>query len=132
MTLPYAQSTLDLWKLSLTSMTTEIHAAQIKAGWYKNPQTGRTIDRNVMEMLMLIVTEVAEAAEGFRKTLMDDKLPHRPMLEVELADTLIRIFDLAGYQGLDLGGAMVEKLIYNTQRADHTLAARAAEGGKKC
>lgn len=26
---------------------------------------------------------------------MDDKLPHRPMIEVELADAVIRIFDMA-------------------------------------
>lgn len=128
----YAKSTLDLFQLSLNTASEQIHAAQVKAGWYKDPVTRRKIDRNIMEMLMLITTEVAEAAEGYRKNLMDDKLPHRPMLEVELADVLIRVFDLAGYKGLDLGGAVVEKLLYNQTRADHTLEARAADGGKKC
>ena len=37
---------------------------------------------------MLIVSEIAEAMEGERKDLMDDKLPHRKMAEVELADAL--------------------------------------------
>lgn len=128
----YAPSTLDLFRLSLNTASEQIYAANVKAGWYRNPVTGRKIDRNIMEMLMLIVTEVAEAAEGYRKSLPDDKLPHRSMLEVELADVLIRIFDLAGYQGLDLGGAVVEKLIYNTTREDHTLAARREPNGKKC
>lgn len=128
----YAQSTLDLFKLSLNTASEQIHAAQVKAGWYRNPTTGRKLDRNIMEMLCLIHSEVSEAAEGYRKNLPDDKLPHRSMLEVELADVLIRIFDLAGYQGLDLGGAVVEKLLYNLTREDHTLAARAAPGGKKC
>jgi len=32
---------------------------------------------------------------------------------------------------LDLGGALIEKLEYNRSRADHTNAARLAEGGKK-
>lgn len=128
----YAKSTLDLFQLSLNTASEQIHSAQVKAGWYKDPVTRRKIDRNVMEMLMLITTEVAEAAEGYRKNLMDDKLPHRSMLEVELADVLIRVFDLAGYKGLDLGGAVVEKLLYNQTRADHTLEARAADGGKKC
>ena len=69
--------------------------------------------------------------EGARKGLSDDKLPSRTMEEVELADTLIRIFDYAGGFGLDLGGALVEKLAYNAKRADHKPAARIAPGGKK-
>lgn len=69
--------------------------------------------------------------EGHRKGLMDDKLPHRPMIEVELADAVIRIGDLCGALGLDLGGAISEKLIYNSNRADHKLENRKAEGGKK-
>ena len=81
--------------------------------------------------LMLIVSELAEAMEGHRKNLNDDKLPHRPMLEVELVDAIIRIFDLAGRLKLDLGGAYVEKMAYNASRADHKPEARAAENGKK-
>ena len=128
----YAQSTLDLFRLSLNTATEQIHDAQVKAGWYRDPKTGRKIQRNIMEMLMLVTTEIAEAAEGYRKSLQDDHLPDRPMIEVELADTLIRIFDLAGYLDLDLGGAVVDKLLYNLTRADHTAAARSAPGGKSC
>lgn len=86
---------------------------------------------NVGEKLMLIVSEVAEGMEGHRKNLMDDKLPHRPMIEVELADALIRICDLAGGLNLDLGGAVREKLLYNAQRADHKIENRLTEHGKK-
>jgi NTP pyrophosphatase (non-canonical NTP hydrolase) len=107
----------------------ECHGASVAAGWYTDPKTGEPIKRNVGEMLMLIVSEIAEAMEGHRKSLADDKLPHRPMIEVELADAVIRIGDLAGYLGLDIGGAIVEKMAYNKTRADHSLAARAA-GGK--
>ena len=81
--------------------------------------------------LMLVVSELAEAMEGHRKNLSDDKLPHRPMLEVELVDAIIRIFDLAGRLKLDLGGAYIEKMAYNASRADHKPEARAAENGKK-
>jgi hypothetical protein len=68
--------------------------------------------------------------EGARKGLMDDKLPHRPMLEVELADAVIRIFDMAGGLHLDLGGAIAEKLAYNASRADHKPENRIKPGGK--
>lgn len=124
-------STFELAKLAINTLSQQTYAANVKAGWYRDPTTGRKLKRNVMEMLMLIVTEVSEAAEGFRKDLPDDKLPHRQMLEVELADTLIRIFDLAGYLDLDLGNALVEKMKYNETREDHKLAARALPGGKK-
>ena len=62
---------------------------------------------------------------------MDDHLPDRKMLEVELADAVIRIFDLAGACKLDLGGAVVEKMIYNKNRQDHKIENRQKPQGKK-
>jgi len=99
--------------------------------WWLHPVTGARIDRNKGELLMLIVSELAEAMEGERKDLMDDHLPHRKMAEVELADTLIRIFDYAGAFGYDLDGAVREKLAYNAKRDDHKREARLTAGGKK-
>jgi NTP pyrophosphatase (non-canonical NTP hydrolase) len=84
----------------------------------------------VSQKLMLSVTELAEAMEGHRKGLKDDKLPHRSMLEVELADTVIRVFDLAGALNMDLGKAIAEKMAFNAIRPDHKPEARAAAGGK--
>lgn len=98
--------------------------------WWIDPHTNEPIERNFGEMLMLIVSELAEAMEGDRKSLMDDHLPSRPMVEVEIADTLIRLFDLAGARGYDLEGAFREKLAYNRERADHSLEAR-RHGGKR-
>lgn len=101
--------------------------------WWIDPKTGADTRENPMcfsQKLMLIVSELAEAMEGDRKGLMDDKLPHRQMREVELADALIRICDTAGGYGMDLAGAVVEKLAYNAQRADHKIEHRMAEGGK--
>ncbi len=122
----------QLARHALNMLSSQIYAGNIKAGWYKDPKTGRKITRNSPEMLCLIHSEISEGLEGYRKSLPDDKLPHRSMLEVELADTLIRIFDLAGYQGLDLGGALVEKIQFNLSRADHKLENRALPGGKSC
>jgi NTP pyrophosphatase (non-canonical NTP hydrolase) len=61
---------------------------------------------------------------------MDDKLPHRKMREVELADAVIRAFDLAGGYNMDLAGAIVEKMKYNAQREDHKVENRKQAGGK--
>jgi hypothetical protein len=118
-------------RIALNRIRERCHNASKEAGWYSNLDTNQPLERNVPEMLCLIHSEISEALEGYRKNLMDDKLPHRKMIEVELADALIRIADLAGYLNLDLGGAYVEKLLYNETRADHKLENRAQEGGKK-
>jgi hypothetical protein len=115
------------------------HSAAKKAGWWKDLNTGADLTSapgevpkvNVPEKLCLIHSEISEGMEGYRKGLMDDKLPHRSMLEVELADAVIRCFDTAGGLGLDLGGAIAEKLEYNARREDHKITHRLADGGKK-
>jgi hypothetical protein len=101
------------------------------AGWYSDPATGQPIQRNVGEVIALMHSELSEALEAFRRDLMDDKLPHRPGIEVEFADCIIRILDTAEALGLDVAGAVIEKNRYNQKRADHKLAARNAAGGKK-
>ena len=96
---------------TLNKLCALTHEANIQ--WWKDLKTGELLKRNVGEMLMLSVSELAEAMEGHRKDLDDDKLPHRKMFEVELADCVIRIFDLAAGMNLDLGGAFAEKMIFN-------------------
>lgn len=116
----------------VTLLVETCFGASNRAGWWTNLKTGEDLRaaNNVPEKLMLTVSELAEAMEGHRKNLMDDHLPHRCMIEVELADAVIRIADLCGAKGFDLAGAIVDKLAYNAQRADHKPAARLANGGK--
>ena len=109
------------------------HGAAKAAGWWTDLSTGRPTQDSLYAFsnkLMLVVSELGEAMEGDRKNLMDDKLPHRAMREVELADAVIRIFDMAGAWNLDIGGAIAEKMQFNAQRPDHKLANRQATGGK--
>lgn len=107
------------------------HESSKAAGWHTNLETGLPVERNVAECLCLIHSEISEALEGHRKNQMDDKLPHRPMIEVELADAMIRILDLGGALNLDLGGAFAEKFHYNQTRKDHKVENRRLADGKK-
>jgi len=108
------------------------HELARKAGWWDEyiqmPQQYRKYFLGSKRDLMH--TELAEATEGARKDLMDDHLPHRKMEEVELADAIIRILDYAGALGYNVAEALIEKVAYNLDRADHKPEARAAEGGK--
>lgn len=184
--------------IDLNALRDRVHAANVARGWWRDKDGNCTRGkRSVPTALCLIHSEVSEGMEGDRKSLMDDKLPHRSMLEVELADTAIRALDLAGgydvelpspedhaetvalhlivldaagpevgdklamlhftisaalkaYMegtlligpmlahiealakdlGLDLYGAIEEKLAVNATRADHDPAERAKIGGK--
>lgn len=120
---------------SLTHLQQIIYSGNVEAGWWKNIATGVAHPKGdvtlVLSKLALVHSEVSEAVEGVRKGLMDDHLKERPMAEVELADAIIRAFDLAGHEGWDLAGAIIEKLYYNASRLDHKLENRLKDGGKK-
>jgi hypothetical protein len=107
---------------------------KMNAHWWIDPITKedlRNKDLIVPTKLMLTVSELCEAMEADRKDLMDDKLPHRLGIEVELADALIRIGDLGGALKLNIGAAAREKSAFNLIRPDHKHEHRAKKGGKK-
>ena len=81
-------------------------AAREKGFWEK--------ERNVGEMLMLIVSELGEAIEAHRTDNFG--IGKKDTFEDELADTAIRIFDLCGGLGIDLEKQMKWKMKFNKNR----------------
>lgn len=120
---------------ALSFLQYHIYQSNVEAGWHNNLD-GTERSKEEQEgmfptRIALIHSEASEALEGFRKSLQDDHLPHRKMAEVELADVVIRVFDLAGAMSYDLGSAILEKLTYNKTRLDHKPENRQKENGKK-
>ena len=126
---------------AIETLQRKIHQGNVDAGWWTDLDTLQSLAEEcrirtrfgkalVAEKLALIHSEVSEAMEASRKNLMDDKLTHRKGVEVELADAVIRILDLAGALNLDLAVAIQEKLMYNKTREDHKIENRLGPNGK--
>lgn len=115
-------------RMTIKNLIQICHNRSMDRGWWES-----TLENplEICTKLCLIHSEVSEAMEGYRKGLMDDKLPNRSMIEVELADAIIRICDLAGFLKLDLSGAIEEKLKFNLTRKDHDAKVREERHGKR-
>jgi hypothetical protein len=79
--------------MNYNELSKEIYEQNKAVGWWDDP------DRCKLTLLQLVSTEIAEATEAERKDLMDDHLLHRKGGEVELADAMIRLLDMAGAYG---------------------------------
>ena len=67
-------------------------------------------NKTVLEALALIASEVGEAVNEYR-----GEAP-TPEFGVELADIILRVADLAQWQGIDLAAVIAEKMAINEQR----------------
>lgn len=99
----------ELLVKGLSRLAIEVHRDNVQAGWWTNIETGENLlmTRDRLSMLMLCVTELSEAEEADWQGSMDDKLPRRLGLHVELADTCIRLLDLIGAEHIRYGGGIV-------------------------
>jgi NTP pyrophosphatase (non-canonical NTP hydrolase) len=104
---------------TIRSWQKDIHQLAIDKGWWRSePWT----ERNILEVLCLIHSEISEALEELRSgvevqnyVLADDGKPEG--FGVELADAVIRILDLAEYFDIDLEHLIALKHEYNKRRA---------------
>ena len=113
----------------LDALQTSIHKENEK-WWFDG--SGNPLDRNKGEMIALMHSELSECLEGVRKSIPDTHLPQYSMEIVELADTVIRIFDYAeGHKLGSLGPVILNKILFNRDREDHKREARERPNGKK-
>jgi len=94
----------EMFEMVLLDVQKACHKNAVDKGFYDEAAA-----RNVGEALMLCVTELAEACEAARKG--DDE-----NFAEELADTMIRIMDLAEHMDINLAREIVNKMKINMQR----------------
>ena len=111
----------------LDAMCERIYEGNVAAGWWDQAANPLVVPTKIA----MIISECVEAMEGYRRGLLDDKLKDEAMVGVELADVLIRVFDLCGYLDVKVGTLLAKKAAYNATRADHKPENRAVKGGKK-
>lgn len=82
---------------ALRTFFADVHARNVKAGWWHSLETGEPLKRSVGEIFTLFVTEIAEAYLAWLdNNAPDDKLPQHPGIGVELGDLAIRFADFCG------------------------------------
>ena len=87
-----------------------VHNNAVAHGWWEEPREDGTL-------IALIMSEAAEALEALRKgNKPDEHCPQFSGAEVELADVIIRIMDMAEARGWDVAGAIVAKHEFNKTR----------------
>ena len=96
--------------VTLDTLVLKAHTTATQHGWWDD-------DRSIGEALLKVMVEVAEAVQALEQGNPPDKhLPDFDSLTIELADTVIRILDLAGRLNLPLGAAIVAKMAFNESR----------------
>jgi len=95
----------------------EVHDLSIEKGWYD-----KTTKREVPELLCLIHSEISEALEAYRHDIPSTE---KGNLGEELADAVIRIWDMCEHLKIDIVEEVNKKHEFNKTRPYR-------HGNKKC
>lgn len=93
----------------------EVHDCALEKGWWDN-------DRPIPELLCLLHSEISEALESYRNNTPEGE---KHCLSEELADLVIRVWDMCGALGIDIAEAVNKKHQYNLTRSYR-------HGNKRC
>jgi NTP pyrophosphatase (non-canonical NTP hydrolase) len=102
--------------MTIQELIQQSHATALEKGWWDK-------EINFGEKLMLMVTELAEVMEEYRKYGLDEhaliyNIEEKPEgIAIEFADLLIRVADACGKYNIPLEEALKIKLEYNTTRS---------------
>lgn len=99
------------WK-RIVELYDQCYKNSLEAGWWDN--TDPSNRETVAVKLALAHSELSEGWLAFKDGLMDDKLPHHPGIFVELADYVIRVFDLMGARGCSFNDVVMKLKDLNT------------------
>lgn len=112
---------LDRAISAMRALQAEIHQNAVDKGWWDD----ETPFDSVPEKLLMIVSEVIEATDEYRdptigpaelRVVRYNSQGKPEGLATELADIVIRVFDLAGGCGIELWKVILEKHLYNKTR----------------
>jgi len=102
--------------MDLTELSKECHAIAVSKGFYDG-ERGAATDPEISKRLLLIVTEVAEACEAHRNGNFGAGCqPSKDTFPDEMADILIRVFDLCGWLDIDIQKQFDFKMGLNKDR----------------
>ena len=94
---------------ALTILSRRVHRIADDHGFWSS--------RDIGKALFKIVMEVAEIGQALEDDCPQDKhLPEFNSLTIEVADTIIRLLDLAGFYRMPIGPALIAKMKFNETR----------------